>query len=142
MKTAKITWTYTDEAPALATRAFLPILQAYTKGCGIEFEIADISLAGRVIANFPEDLVDNQKVPDFLSKLGELTHKRDANIIKLPNISASIPQLQAAIKELREKGYLIPEYPEEPKNEAEKALRARFSVVLGSGGVSVRRGRA
>ncbi|MFC1501808.1 NADP-dependent isocitrate dehydrogenase [bacterium] len=132
MTTSKITWTHTDEAPALATKAFFPILQAYTKNTGVEIEVADISLAGRIIANFPENLTEEQKVPDYLTLLGENTHKREANIIKLPNISASIPQLQAAIKELREKGYDIPEYPEEPKNEAEKALQARFSVVLGS----------
>lgn len=132
MAASKITWTYTDEAPALATRAWLPILQAFTKGTGIEIETADISLAGRVIANFPDKLTDEQKIPDFLTQLGELAKKPEANIIKLPNISASIPQLQAAIKELREKGYDIPEYPEEPKNDEEKALQRRFSVVLGS----------
>ncbi|RMH72873.1 MAG: NADP-dependent isocitrate dehydrogenase [Gemmatimonadetes bacterium] len=129
---AKITWTYTDEAPALATYAFLPVLKAFTKYTGIEVDLADISLAGRIIANFPEQLTDDQKIPDYLTILGEMTQQPDANIIKLPNISASIPQLQAAIKELREKGYDIPEYPEEPKTEAEKALQQRFSVVLGS----------
>ncbi len=132
MKNAKITWTYTDEAPALATLAFLPILRAYAKGSGIEVDLADISLAGRIIANFPDNLTEDQKIPDWLTILGEMALTDKANIIKLPNISASIPQLQAAIKELREKGYDIPEYPEEPKNEAEKALQARFSVVLGS----------
>jgi isocitrate dehydrogenase len=132
MKKAKITWTYTDEAPALATHAFLPILIAYTEGSDIEVDLADISLVGRIIANFPDNLTEDQKVPDWLTILGELAQTPEANIIKLPNISASIPQLQAAIKELREKGYDIPEYPEEPKDEAEKALQARFSVVLGS----------
>jgi isocitrate dehydrogenase len=132
MKTATITWTHTDEAPALATKSFLPILKAFTRGTGIEFDIADISLAGRVIANFPENLTEAQEIPDYLTLLGELTQRPDTNIIKLPNISASIPQLQAVIKELREKGYDIPEYPEEPKNEAERALQSRFSVVLGS----------
>jgi isocitrate dehydrogenase len=132
MKKAKITWTYTDEAPALATHAFLPILKAYTEGSGIDVDLADISLAGRIIANFPDNLTEDQKIPDWLTILGELARTSEANIIKLPNISASIPQLQAAIKELREKGYDIPEYPEEPKNDAEKALQARFSVVLGS----------
>lgn len=132
MKNVKITWTYTDEAPALATLAFLPILRAYAKGSGIEVDLADISLAGRIIANFPDNLTEDQKIPDWLTILGEMALTDKANIIKLPNISASIPQLQAAIKELREKGYDIPEYPEEPKNEAEKALQARFSVVLGS----------
>lgn len=132
MKKAKITWTYTDEAPALATHAFLPVLRAYTEGTGVEVDLADISLAGRIIANFPENLTEEQKIPDWLSILGENALTPEANIIKLPNISASIPQLQAAIKELREKGYDIPEYPEEPKNDEEKALQERFSVVLGS----------
>ena len=132
MKRAKITWTNTDEAPALATKAFLPILKAYTEGSGVDIDMADISLAGRIIANFPDNLTEDQKVPDWLTILGELALTDEANIIKLPNISASIPQLQDAIKELRVKGYDIPEYPEEPKNDAEKALQARFSVVLGS----------
>ena len=132
MKNAKITWTKTDEAPALATKAFLPILKAYTEGSGIDIDLADISLAGRIIANFPDKLTEDQKIPDWLTILGENALTPEANIIKLPNISASIPQLQAAIKELLEKGYDIPEYPEEPKDDAEKALQARFSVVLGS----------
>ena len=132
MKTAKITWTHTDEAPALATKAFLPILKAYFEGSGIDVELADISLAGRIIANFPDNLTEDQKIPDWLTILGDLALTPEANIIKLPNISASIPQLQAAIKELREKGYDIPEYPEEPKNDTEKALQTRFSVALGS----------
>jgi len=125
-------WTQTDEAPALATKAWLPILEAFTRDSGIDVEIADISLAGRVIANFPDNLREDQKIHDYLHQLGELAKTPDANIIKLPNISASIPQLQATIKELREKGYDIPEYPEEPKNDAERALQKRFSVVLGS----------
>ncbi len=129
---AIITWTHTDEAPALATKAFLPVLKAFTKGTDIEIDLADISLAGRIIANFPEKLTEEQKVPDYLTILGKMTQEPDANIIKLPNISASIPQIQAAIKELREKGYDIPEYPEEPKTDEEKALQKRFSVVLGS----------
>ncbi|MFH1934859.1 MAG: NADP-dependent isocitrate dehydrogenase, partial [Pseudomonadota bacterium] len=132
MKTAKITWTHTDEAPALATKAFLPILKAYLEGSGVDVELADISLAGRIIANFPDNLTEDQKIPDWLGILGDLALTPEANIIKLPNISASIPQLQDAIKELRKKGYDIPEYPEEPKNDAEKALQARFSVALGS----------
>ncbi len=132
MNKAKITWTNTDEAPALATKAFLPILKAFTEGSDIEIDIADISLAARIIANFPDNLREDQKIPDWLTILGEMALTPEANIIKLPNISASIPQLQAAIKELREKGFDIPEYPEEPKNVAEKALQARFSVVLGS----------
>lgn len=132
MKTSKIIWTKIDEAPALATYTLLPIIQAYTNGCGIEIETSDISLVGRIIANFPENLTEEQKIPDCLSQLGELTQHPEANIIKLPNISASIPQLQAAIKELQEKGYDIPSYPEEPKNDEERALQKRFSVVLGS----------
>jgi len=132
MNKAKITWTKTDEAPALATKAFLPILRAFTKGSDVDVELADISLVGRIIANFPDNLTEDQKRPDWLTILGELALTPEANIIKLPNISASIPQLQAAIKELGVKGYDIPEYPEEPKDAAEKALQERFSVVLGS----------
>ena len=132
MATAKITWTKIDEAPALATFAFLPVVRAYTKGSGIEVEISDISLAGRIIANFPDNLTDEQKIPDRLTELGALAKTPEGNILKLPNISASIPQLKEAIKELQDKGYDIPDYPEEPKTEAEKALQARFSVVLGS----------
>lgn len=132
MTTAKITWTKIDEAPALATYALLPIVQAFTKGSGIEVETSDISLAGRIIANFPDKLTDAQKIPDCLTQLGELAQTRAANIVKLPNISASIPQLKSAIKELQDKGYDVPDYPEEPKTDAEKALQARFSVVLGS----------
>jgi len=132
MSSARITWTKTDEAPALASHALMPILQAFIGGTGIEIETADISLAGRILANFPERLQDDQKIPDELSRLGEATKSPDANIIKLPNISASIPQLQAAIAELQAKGYDIPDYPEEPKSVAEVELQARFSVVLGS----------
>jgi len=128
----KITWTKTDEAPALATHALLPIIRAYFKGTGVEIETADISLAGRIIANFPERLRDDQKIPDELTRLGELAQTPDANIVKLPNISASIPQLKATIAELREKGYDIPDYPEEPKTDEERALKVRFAVVLGS----------
>jgi isocitrate dehydrogenase len=132
MTTSKIIWTKTDEAPALATYALLPVIQKFTQGTGIEAETRDISLVGRIIANFPERLTDAQKIPDHLTQLGELAKTPEANIIKLPNISASIPQLQGAIKELQEKGYDIPDYPEEPKNEAEEALQARFAVALGS----------
>ena len=128
----KITWTKIDEAPALASYSLLPILKSYLKNSGIEIDLADISLAGRIIANFPENLTEEQKLPDYLTQLGELTQSPDANIIKLPNISASIPQLHAAIKELNEKGYKIPDYPDEPKNEEEKKLKERFSKVLGS----------
>ncbi|MBC8184148.1 NADP-dependent isocitrate dehydrogenase, partial [candidate division KSB1 bacterium] len=132
MTKSKIIWTKIDEAPALATHTFLPIVQAYTKGSGIEVETKDISLTGRIIANFPDNLTEEQKIPDFLMQLGELAKSPEGNIIKLPNISATIPQLQAAISELQEKGYDIPDYPEEPKNEAEKALQTRFAKVLGS----------
>jgi len=131
-KTATIIWTKIDEAPALATYSFLPIVQAYTKGTGVSVETRDISLAGRIIANFPEKLTPAQRRPDFLAQLGELALAPEANIIKLPNISASIPQLIDAVKELRAHGYDIPEYPEEPKNDAEKELQARFAKVLGS----------
>ncbi len=128
----KITWTKTDEAPALASYALLPVLRGYFKGTGVDVETADISLAGRIIANFPEGLPSDQRIPDELTRLGELARTPDANIIKLPNISASISQLREAIAELRGKGYDIPDYPEEPSTEQERALQARFGVVLGS----------
>ncbi len=107
----KLTWTKTDEAPALASYALLPILRAYFKGSGVEIETADISLAGRIVANFPEGLKQNQRIPDELTRLGELAKTPEANIVKLPNISASIPQLRDAIAELQGKGYNIPDYP-------------------------------
>ncbi len=132
MQTAKITWTKIDEAPALATCALLPIVQSYTRGSGIEVVLSDISLAGRIVANFPENLSEAQRIPDCLGELGDLAGKPEANILKLPNISATVPQLKAAIEELQAKGYDIPEYPDEPRNDAEKALQARFSAVLGS----------
>jgi len=127
-----IIWTETDEAPALATHSLLPIIQGFTKGTGVTVESRDISLAGRIIANFPDYLKEKQRIPDELSQLGELTAKPEANIIKLPNISASIPQLQEAIQELQAKGYALPDYPERPKNEAEKEIQARYAKVLGS----------
>ena len=114
MTISKIIWTRIDEAPALSTYSLLPIVRAYTRGSGIEVETRDISLAGRIIANFPDKLTQDQKIPDHHAELGELTKTPDANIIKLPNISASVPQLQRAIKELQEKGYDVPDYPEEP----------------------------
>ena len=129
---AKITWTHTDEAPALASLAFLPVLKAFTKGTDIEIDLADISLAGRIIANFHDKLSEGQKIPDYLNLLGEKTQEPETIIMKLPNISASIPQLQDAIKELQEQGYAIPEYPEEPRTDEEKKLQKRFSAVLGS----------
>ena len=132
MKDYKIIWTKIDEAPALATYCLLPIVKAFSKGTGIEFETKDISLAGRIIANFPENLREDQKIDDYLTELGKIATTPEANIIKLPNISASIPQLQAAINQLQENGYDIPNYPEEPKNDEEKALLKRFAKVLGS----------
>ncbi|MCB9494154.1 MAG: NADP-dependent isocitrate dehydrogenase [Desulfobacteraceae bacterium] len=127
-----IVYTKIDEAPALATYSLLPILKAFTKDTGIDFQTMDISLAGRIIANFPEKLTDDQKIDDYLSILGDLVKKPEANIIKLPNISASVPQLKAAVKELQEKGYDIPDYPEEPGTDEEKKVKARYAKVLGS----------
>ena len=128
----KIIYTHADEAPALATYSFLPIVNAFTNTAGINVETRDISLSGRIIANFPENLSDDQKKVDDLAYLGELVKEEDANIIKLPNISASIPQLKGAIQELQEKGYNIPNYPEDAKTEDEKELQLRFAKVLGS----------
>ena len=132
MSTAKIIYTKTDEAPALATQSLLPILRAFTKSSGIEFELKDISLAGRILANFPECLTKEQRIPDALTELGELAKTPEANIIKLPNISASIPQLVAAIEELQANGFAVPDFPEEPQTDAEKDVRARYAKVLGS----------
>uniref|UniRef100_C6E486 Isocitrate dehydrogenase [NADP] n=1 Tax=Geobacter sp. (strain M21) TaxID=443144 RepID=C6E486_GEOSM len=129
---AKIVWTKIDEAPALATYSLLPIVNAFTKAAGVVVETRDISLAGRILANFPDYLTESQKIPDELAYLGDLTQKPEANIIKLPNVSASIPQLKAAIAELQSQGYKLPEYPEEPKTDEEKALNARYAKVLGS----------
>jgi isocitrate dehydrogenase len=128
----KIIWTKIDEAPALASYCLLPVVKSFAKGTGIKIETKDISLAGRIIANFPDNLTEDQKIPDYLTELGKITQDPGANIIKLPNISASIPQLHAAIKELQEKGYKIPDYPDEPKTDEEKALKERFAKVLGS----------
>lgn len=128
----KIIYTLTDEAPALATYSFLPIVNTFTKAAGVEVETRDISLAGRIIANFPEFLEDNQKTVDTLSELGDLVTLPEANVIKLPNISASMPQLKAAIKELQEKGYALPDYPEEIANETDKSVRARYDKIKGS----------
>ena len=115
MSSAKIIWTKIDEAPALATYSLLPIVQAYTKGTGVDVEIRDISLAGRILAAFSDRLIAEQRVADELAVLGALVKTPDANIVKLPNISASIPQLQAAIAELQEQGFDVPDYPEEPQ---------------------------
>jgi isocitrate dehydrogenase len=131
-KTAKILYTHTDEAPMLATYSFLPIINAFTKAAGVVVELRDISLAGRILANFSDHLTASQKQSDDLAELGELAKTPEANIIKLPNISASIPQLKAAIKELQAQGYKVPDYPEEPKTEAEKDIKARYAKVLGS----------
>jgi isocitrate dehydrogenase len=129
---AKIIWSKIDEAPALATYSLLPIVNAFTKAAGVVVETRDISVAGRIIANFPDYLTEDQRMPDYLAELGDLTQKPEANIIKLPNVSASIPQLKAAIKELQEQGYKLPDYPEEPKTDAEKELHARYAKCLGS----------
>ncbi|AKQ46602.1 isocitrate dehydrogenase [Rufibacter radiotolerans] len=130
--TAKIIYTITDEAPALATHSFLPIVKAFTKAADIEVETRDISLAGRILATFPENLTAEQKQADDLAELGDLAKTPEANIIKLPNISASIPQLTAAIKELQAQGYNIPDYPADPQTDAEKEIKARYAKVLGS----------
>ncbi len=131
-QTSKIIYTQTDEAPALATFSFLPIVQAFTKPANVDLETKDISLAGRILSQFPEKLNDNQKVADALAELGELAKRPEANIIKLPNISASIPQLKAAISELQNKGYDLPDYPDEPANDAEKETKAKYDKVKGS----------
>lgn len=127
-----IIYTKTDEAPALATSSLLPIVQAYVKNAGITMETRDISLAGRIIAQFPERLTEDQKISDALSELGEMVLTPQANIIKLPNISASIPQIKATIAELQAKGYDLPDYPEDPSNDEEKAIKAKFDIVKGS----------
>jgi isocitrate dehydrogenase len=131
-QSSKIVYTFTDEAPALATYSFLPIVEAYAKAANVTIETSDISLAGRIIANFPEGLTPEQQQPDALTELGELAKTPDANIIKLPNISASLPQLLAAIQELQGQGYNIPNYPAEPQNEAETVIKLRYAKILGS----------
>ena len=129
---SKIVYTKVDEAPGLATYSFLPIIQAFTKPAGVEFERRDISLAGRTIAAFPENLTEEQKQSDDLAYLGKLVKQPEANVMKLPCISASVPQLKATIKELQAQGYKIPDYPEDPKTDEEKAIRARFDKIKGS----------
>jgi len=131
-ETSKISWTLTDEAPMLATYSLLPIIRKFTEGSGIEVELRDISLAGRIIVIFAENLTEDQKVPDELAALGKLCLLPEANIVKLPNISASIPQVMAAVKELQDQGYDIPDFPEEPQNDVEREIRARYAKVLGS----------
>lgn len=132
MTDSKIIYTQTDEAPALATYSLLPIVQAYTKSSGVVIETRDISLSGRIIAAFPERLTDAQRIGDHLAELGQLATTPEANIIKLPNISASIPQLKAAIKELQSQGYNLPDYPENPTNDAEKDAKSRYDKIKGS----------
>ncbi len=132
MTTSTIIWTEIDEAPALATYSLLPIVQAFTRGTGVSVETRNISLAGRILAQFTDSLPPEQHVPDHLAALGALTLRAEANIIKLPNISASIPQLKEAIKELQSQGYALPDYPEAPKDDAEKAIHGRYAKVLGS----------
>ncbi|WP_210491968.1 NADP-dependent isocitrate dehydrogenase [Patulibacter sp. SYSU D01012] len=128
----KLIYTYTDEAPALATHSLLPIIEAFAGKAGVDVETRDISLAGRILAQFPDLLTDEQRVPDALAELGELAKTPDANIIKLPNISASIPQLKAAIKELQDAGYAVPDYPEDPQTDEQRAARAAYDAVKGS----------
>ncbi|RKX79959.1 MAG: NADP-dependent isocitrate dehydrogenase, partial [Spirochaetes bacterium] len=128
----KIIYTITDEAPMLATRSFLPIIQAFSKAAGVRVETRDISLASRILATFPDYLNENQKVSDNLAELGELVQRPDTNIIKLPNISASIPQIQAVVKELNEKGFAIPDFPEDPETYKERAIRSRYDKIKGS----------
>ena len=128
----KLIYTYTDEAPALATHSFLPIIEAFAGQAGIDIELRDISLAGRILAQFPDRLTDEQRVADALAELGELAKTPEANIIKLPNISASIPQLKSAIKELQDAGYDVPDYPDNPTTDAERAAREAYDRVKGS----------
>ncbi len=132
MTTSKIIYTYTDEAPALATHSFLPVIQAYAGACGVQIETRDISLAGRTLAAFNDRLPADQQVNDALAELGELATTPEANIIKLPNISASLPQLKAAVKELQSKGYDLPDYPDEPSSDDERDIQARYDTVKGS----------
>ena len=128
----KIIYTYTDEAPALATGSLLPIVRAFATAADVEIETRDISLAGRILAQFPDRLTDEQFAADALTELGELAKTPEANIIKLPNISASVPQLKAAIKELQDQGYALPDYPDNPANDEERDVRARYDKVKGS----------
>src|SRR3954462_13472157 len=128
----KVIYTYTDEAPALATHSLLPIVRAFARRAGVEVELRDISLAGRILAQFPDRLEAGRRVPDALAELGELAKTPEANIVKLPNISASIPQLRAAVKELQEAGYAIPDYRDDPQSEDEEQARAAYDRVKGS----------
>ena len=128
----KIIYTKTDEAPQLATASLLPIVKTFTAAAGIDIETSDISVAARILAEFPDFLTDDQKVPDNLAELGRLTQDPNTNIIKLPNISASSQQLQSCVEELQAKGYAIPDYPYDPQNDEEIALQKRFGKVIGS----------
>lgn len=132
MTDSTIIYTHTDEAPALATHSFLPVVQAYASTAGVRVETRDISLAGRIIASFPERLEAEQRIEDALAELGELAKTPGANIIKLPNISASIPQLKAAVAELQGQGYALPDYPDDPKTDDERDIRARYDKIKGS----------
>src|SRR5262249_40225719 len=132
MSDLEIVWTKVDEAPALATFSLLPIVEAFVGTAGVKMKLKDISLTGRIIANFPYKLTPAQKIDDELAELGQLATRPEANIIKLPNISASIPQLKAAIKELQSKGYDVPDYPDNPATEAEKEIKSRYAKVFGS----------
>src|SRR3954447_12707251 len=127
-----IIYTHTDEAPALATYSFLPVIEAYASTAGVTVESRDISLAGRIIAAFPEFLEAGQRIDDALAELGRLAGTPGANIIKLPNVSASIPQLKAAVAELQQQGYALPDYPDDPKSDQERDVRARYDKVKGS----------
>src|SRR5512143_1191491 len=126
MSGLEIVWTKVDEAPALATFSLLPIVEAFVGTAGVTMKLKDISLTGRILANFPEKLTQAQRINDELAELGQLAMRPEANIIKLPNISASIPQLKAAIKELQSKGYDVPDYPDNPKTDAENEIKARY----------------
>lgn len=132
MTDSTIIYTHTDEAPALATYSFLPVIEAYASKAGVTVESRDISLAGRIIASFPDSLQENQRIDDALAELGALATTPGANIIKLPNVSASIPQLKAAVAELQGQGYALPDYPDDPKSDAEKDARARYDKIKGS----------
>jgi len=127
-----IIYTHTDEAPALATYSLLPVIQAYASTAGVQVETRDISLAGRIIAGFPEYLDDDQRIDDALAELGAMTATPEANIIKLPNVSASSPQLSAAIVELQSHGYALPDFPDDPKSDEERDVRSRYDRVMGS----------
>src|SRR3974390_2286991 len=132
MSGLEIVWTKVDEAPALATFSLLPIVESFVGTAGVKMKLTDISLTGRILANFPDKPAPAQKIKDELAELGQLAMRPEANIIKLPNISASIPQLKAAIKELQSKGYAVPDYPDNPATDAEKDIKSRYAKIFGS----------